>query len=546
MKKLMCKKNVLLSFGFLSVMQSAYAADGAEGGSGLVLMIVIGVLLCSLVSYFLISKKQQKSLSDLAEKLNKEKEELASKNRLLEDAENDRGREKEELQGKVAEQEALLSTLSSNKKELEQILIQKIKENEEIQRGIGDKLAEADRKIREAEQLHDSFFIDTIHEMRTPLSLVLGSLALVVQNKDPENDMSTQLLSAYRNTLAMQDLADQLIGTQRTNDVSSYLRVARYDMVEVARQSCDLFVDWVAMNNVKFRVNTQTNVLWVWFDRRKLEFALRMLLSNAFKNTFSYGKVIFNISVVRKDGKAFCSLAIKDEGLDEEKSARRGLKQVEDMASDIGGSYESESDSNGTVYTLLIPLGKQHLLDRRVEFVEPEADLVKLTEKQKEEIAEVIQVVPEQKGGNKKILVIDDSDQIRWFLKHVFNKEYNILEARNGQEGVEVALEEMPDLVLCDVMMPVKDGFDVCRELKNDPRTAQLPIVMLTAKVESEDVITGIEAGADDYITKPFDVEILQSKISSLMKKRDEMRHYFTANAADSSEKEGDSLPSRC
>lgn len=507
-------------------------------------MIVIGVLLCSLVSYFLISKKQQKSLSDLAEKLNKEKEELASKNRLLEDAENDRGREKEELQGKVAEQEALLSTLSSNKKELEQILIQKIKENEEIQRGIGDKLAEADRKIREAEQLHDSFFIDTIHEMRTPLSLVLGSLALVVQNKDPENDMSTQLLSAYRNTLAMQDLADQLIGTQRTNDVSSYLRVARYDMVEVARQSCDLFVDWVAMNNVKFRVNTQTNVLWVWFDRRKLEFALRMLLSNAFKNTFSYGKVIFNISVVRKDGKAFCSLAIKDEGLDEEKSARRGLKQVEDMASDIGGSYESESDSNGTVYTLLIPLGKQHLLDRRVEFVEPEADLVKLTEKQKEEIAEVIQVVPEQKGGNKKILVIDDSDQIRWFLKHVFNKEYNILEARNGQEGVEVALEEMPDLVLCDVMMPVKDGFDVCRELKNDPRTAQLPIVMLTAKVESEDVITGIEAGADDYITKPFDVEILQSKISSLMKKRDEMRHYFTANAADSSEKEGDSLPS--
>lgn len=100
-----------------------------------------------------------------------------------------------------------------------------------------------------------------------------------------------------------------------------------------------------------------------------------------------------------------------------------------------------------------------------------------------------------------------------------------------------MALEEMPDLVLCDVMMPVKDGFDVCRELKNDPRTAQLPIVMLTAKVESEDVITGIEAGADDYITKPFDVEILQSKISSLMKKRDEMRHYFTANAADSSER---------
>lgn len=446
-----------------------------------------------------------------------------------------------ELVRKAAELETNISTLNNNKKELEQLIVTKIKENDTIQREATEKLAEAENRLKDAESIHDSFFIETIHEMRTPLSLVLGSLALVVQNDDPEKDMSTQLLSAYRNTLAMQDLADQLIGTRRSNDVANYLRIARYDMVEISRQICDIFVDWVAMNNVDFRINTQTPALWVWMDRRKMEFAMRMLLSNAFKNTFAYGKVTLDITVVQEDGKAFCSLRVKDEGLDEDESARRGLKQIMDMADAIGGKYKSESDKNGTSYTIMIPLGKQHLLDRRVEFVEPESDLVKLNARQKEEIAELIQVIPQKKETGKKLLVIDDSDQIRWFLKHVFAKEYQILEARNGQEGVDTALKEEPDLILCDVMMPVKDGYETCREIKSDPKMAQTPVVMLTAKVESEDVITGIEAGADDYITKPFDVEILRSKINSLMKKREDMKRYFSDSTTSTEEE--NSLP---
>ena len=441
-----------------------------------------------------------------------------------------------ELVRKTSELESTVSTLNNNKKEMEQLIVTKIKENDAIQREAVEKLAEAENRLKNAESIHDNFFIETIHEMRTPLSLVLGSLALVVQNDDPDKDMSTQLLSAYRNTLAMQDLADQLIGTRRSNDVANYLRIARYDMVDISRQICDIFVDWVAMNNVDFRINTQTPALWVWVDRRKIEFALRMLLSNAFKNTFAYGKVTLDISVVKENGKAYCSLVVKDEGLDEDESARRGLKQIMDMASAIGGFYRHEADKNGTSYAVLVPLGKQHLLDRRVEFVEPEADLVKLNARQKEDIAELIQVIPQKQETGKKLLVIDDSDQIRWFLKHVFSKEYQILEARNGQDGVDVALAEEPDLILCDVMMPVKDGYETCREIKSDPKMAQTPVVMLTAKVESEDVITGIEAGADDYITKPFDVEILRSKINSLMKKRDDMKRYFSHTTSASEE----------
>ncbi len=493
-----------------------------------------------------------KEISSRNEEVNTRNEELDSRNKSLEgqieqqeerylflrEQNDDLAKANSDLVRKNNELELVISTLNNNKKELEQLIVTKIKENDMIQREAADKLAEAEKRLKDAESINDNFFIETIHEMRTPLSLVLGSLALVVQNDDPEKDMSTQLLSAYRNTLAMQDLADQLIGTRRSNDVANYLRIARYDMVEIARQICDIFVDWVAMNNVDFRINTQTPALWVWMDRRKMEFALRMLLSNAFKNTFVYGKVTLDISVVNENGKAYSALVVTDEGLDEDESTRRGLKQIMDMADAIGGMYRSESDKNGTSYIIMIPLGKQHLLDRRVEFVEPESDLVKLNARQKEEIAELIHVIPQKKETGKKLLVIDDSDQIRWFLKHVFNKEYQILEARNGQDGINVALKEEPDLILCDVMMPVKDGYETCREIKNDPKMAQTPVVMLTAKVESEDVITGIEAGADDYITKPFDVEILRSKINSLMKKRDDMKRYFSNSSAVSHDEE--------
>lgn len=553
----------LFLFGFALCGQPVFAADGGMGTMDIVVLTFVILLAIFFLSTCFYLRKMYVGFSGQSKELEKEKSllyqqwnEVEKKNKELEAVNADLEEKKhsieekaaelellknelaasnEELSQKITEQGTMISTLNSNKKDLEQMLVAKIKESDTLQREVADKLSEAEQRLKEAESIHDNFFIETIHEMRTPLSLVLGSLSLVVQNKDENREMSTQLLSAYRNTLALQDLADQLIGTKRANDVASYLRVARYDLVDISRQICDLFVDWVAMNNVDFQINTQTSVLWIWLDRRKMEYALRTLLFNAFKNTFSYGKVSLNLSVVRKDGKAYCALSVEDEGLDENESARRGLKQVSDMVDDIGGSFSADVNNTRTVYTLLIPLGKQHLLDRRVEFVEPEADLVKLNDQQKEEISEFIRIIPQKKAMGKKILVIDDSDQIRWFLNHVFAKEYEILEARNGEEGVRIAFSMLPDLVLCDVMMPVMNGFETCKVLKSDPRTSQIPVVMLTAKVESEDVITGIESGADDYITKPFDIEILRSKLNSLVKRRDQLKQYFTNTLAGTS-----------
>ena len=291
----------------------------------------------------------------------------------------------------------------------------------------------------------------------------------------------------------------QLQDIRHGDDVANHMRLARYDLVEITKQMCDLFVDWIAMNNIDFKINTQTPVLWMMIDRRKMEYALRTLLSNSLKNTFMYGKITVNIFVVKKDGIAYGAVSIQDDGLNEQENTRIGLKQIRDMAESVRAEFMLETlpGQEGTCCTVMGPLGKHALMDLPVEFVEPDAGLVKLNEIPKVEISGFVQLVPQKKETGKKLLVIDDSDQIRWFLRHALNKEYRIVEARDGGEGVEMAKKERPDAILCDVMMPVKDGFTACREIRTNPATCQTVVIMLTAKVENEDVIAGIEAGAD-------------------------------------------------
>lgn len=447
-------------------------------------------------------------------------------------------REKQQLAAENLQLRKKIGSLTEKNREINQLLIEKMKETDTWNRKKEEKYQEAVRKFEEKEKLHNSFFKELIHEMRTPLSLILGSISEIVRKNTLQGDVSAQLLSAYRNALALQDVSLQLRSARLGEDVANHLRVARYDMVELTRQICDLFIDWIAMNNVDFRINTQFPALWIWCDRRKVEFALRILLSNAMKNTFMYGRILIDLSVIlSEDKQKCCLLSILDEGLGETENDRPGLKLIADMAATTGLAF-CKGDTpaeGGSCYTLSIPLGKRYLLDREAEFVEPDGDLLCFNEQQKEEIAELIRVIPRKINTGKKLLIVDDSDQIRWFLKHVFYQEYEIIEAGNGQEGIELAHREHPDILLCDVMMPVKDGLAVCREIKSDPATCHIPVIMLTAKVESEDIIAGIECGADDYMTKPFDMSILRSKIGSVLKRQEEMKRYRRQQLAEPS-----------
>ena len=131
-------------------------------------------------------------------------------------------------------------------------------------------------------------------------------------------------------------------------------------------------------------------------------------------------------------------------------------------------------------------------------------------------------------GAKKTILIVEDHKDIRLYLKVLFGNEYNLLMATNGQEGVDTAMKEMPDLIICDVMMPVKDGFECCREVKENPETCSIPFIMLTAKVEDDDIIHGLQLGADDYVLKPFTPGILKAKVSSLINGRQTLKQMYT------------------
>lgn len=446
--------------------------------------------------------------------------------------------EKRQLAAENLQLRKKVDTLAEKNREINQLLIEKMKETDTWNRKKEEKYQEAVRKFEEKEERHNSFFKEFIHEMRTPLALILGSISEIVRKNNLQGDVSARLLSAYRNALALQDVSLQLRSARLGEDVANHLRIARYDLIELTRQICDLFIDWIAMNNVDFRINTHLPALWIWCDRRKVEFALRILLSNAMKNTFMYGRIIIDLSIASSaDKKKSCLLSLSDEGLGETENERPGLKLIADMAATAGLTfYKGDAPAQGgSCYILSIPLGKRYLADRAAEFVEPDGDLLTFNEQQKEEIAELIRVIPRKVDTGKKLLIVDDSDQIRWFLKHVFYQEYEIIEAANGQDGLELARREQPDILLCDVMMPVKDGLAVCREIKSDPATCHIPVIMLTAKVESEDIIAGIECGADDYMTKPFDMSILRSKIGSILKRQEEIKRYRLQQLIDPS-----------
>ena len=225
--------------------------------------------------------------------------------------------EKEERQGdgevvklkqENEELKRTVDTLTIKNREIQQLMVQKIRETDDWGHEHEAKYKEAIRRAEELEKLHNSFFVEAVHEMRTPLSLILGYLGQLVQNRELDGLVSTQVLSAYRNTLALQDMMYQLQDIRHGDDVANHMRIARYDLVDITKQICDLFVDWIAMNNIDFKINTQTPVLWVWVDRRKMEYALRTMLSNSLKNTFMYGKITIDIAVVKVDGKSCCSL----------------------------------------------------------------------------------------------------------------------------------------------------------------------------------------------------------------------------------------------
>lgn len=298
-----------------------------------------------------------------------------------------------------------------------------------------------------------------------------------------------------------------------------------------------------------------------------METILHNLLSNAFTHINYTGTVSMTVCETMERQMHYVTIIVEDDGkglvktteqLMDDKvlendipSVQLGFTFMQHIVEMHHGIISLESiEGKGTKVVVSLPLGKTVFEnDPNVVFVNPDTPKNGMFESQQEQLLadmatdEILKqgvVVPAEismpeetktssvTGSKKTLLIVEDHKDIRLYLKVLLGKEYNLLMATNGQEGVDIATKELPDLIICDVMMPVKDGFECCREVKEGLETCNIPFIMLTAKVEDEDIIHGLEMGADDYILKPFTPGILKAKIHNLINGRITLKQTYT------------------
>jgi len=404
---------------------------------------------------------------------------------------------------------------------------------------------------KEAERVHEldllklKFFTNVSHEFRTPLSLIMGPVEkMLKQSREPEQKKQYQLI--YRNARRLLALVNQLLDFRKLEMQELRLYPSVGDIVSFVKEISYSFTDMAGTKNIHFNFTTTIESLHISFDPDKLERILFNLLSNAFKFTPEHGtiQVMLDQEAVTANGEQtnYVSIKVKDSGIgipaeEHEKIFERFFQHnvpgsILNQGSGIGlaiskefvrlhqGTISVESaPGKGTCFTVLLP----------VNTAAAEANVPA-----NDEAATAAQEMQEGSAKNDKaarkkpvILIVDDNEDIRFYLKDNLRRTYTVLEAVNGAEGWEKTRQHHPDLVVSDVMMPVMDGLELCRKIKHDADTSHIPVILLTARSAAEPKLEGFQVGANDYVTKPFSFEMLQSRIKNLLAQADAMRKLF-------------------
>ena len=398
------------------------------------------------------------------------------------------------------------------------------------------------------------FFTNIAHEFCTPLTLIYGPCGRILSSKGLSKFVVDYVQMIQTNAERLNNLIHELIEFRRIETGNREVRVESLNVSSIVKGIAKTFVEMAKSRNITFLSKIPEQVMWN-SDKGFLNTIIINLISNAFKYTPDGQSIKIEVDTsgenmltlrVANEGSTikekdfqyiFNRYAILDnfENQDEKNFSRNGLGLAisYNMAKLLNGTLKVENTPDGWVmFTLTLPV---------VELTTGVVETKRLTAEYIPKIdTQSILKLPQYEFDKMRptLLVVDDEIEMLWFIGEIFSADFNVVTLQDPERLDQVMNEVYPNVIICDVMMPVKDGYETCREIKNDPKMAQTPVVMLTAKVESEDVITGIEAGADDYITKPFDVEILRSKINSLMKKRDDMKRYFSNSSAASHNEE--------
>ena len=404
------------------------------------------------------------------------------------------------------------------------------------------------RKEREA------FFTMAAHELRTPLTLILSPLRELLSKISPTHPFYGRLSVMFKYAEGLHTLTDRLLYIQKAEAGMVKLRLSAVDVTFLLEDVAEGFRSLAVERRIDYSW-THTEHVTIWADREKLSSVIQNLISNAFKYTPEGGKISLSVERKEFDRKPFCCISVTDTGkgidagllqhifepfvtgdADPEVSTRMGvgLKIVKHIVEMHHGRVNVESEpGKGTSFFVYLPEGKSHFEEDDYTWDEtpetensreslPDLMLLPETEETSQETEE------ERTAVRQTVLIIEDNTDMRRYLRDLMKKHYRVLEAENGEEGVKVAMELMPDLVLSDVMMPVMDGFTCCAELRKRKETAHIPILLLTAKAEDKDSVEASYRGADDYVRKPFNPEVLLAKVAHLLDMRRRLKQIYT------------------
>lgn len=393
-------------------------------------------------------------------------------------------------------------------------------------------------RIKALEQVKTNFFSNVTHEFRTPLSLILEpARRILAQSKNPDIVENAQHIE--NNSLRLLNMVNQLLQLAKLESGAMPLDLRRGDFAEHIRETFRSFLPLAEQRGIQLSLKSDSVMPPFIFDLHKTELIVNNLLSNALKFTPEGGKVWLHLSMEATGGPAsFAVIEVGDTGtgipaasLDKifdrfyqvegphtqaGEGTGIGLALSRELAELMDGTITASSNGPdaerpGSTFTFRLPLRETLISSENITPAETAA-------------------VPDQKMPARRantqavVLVIEDNAELRRFIKQSLHPYWQVVEASNGKEGIKKAIELIPDLIISDLMMPEKDGYAVCDELKNTELTAHIPFILLTAKTGLDSKLKGLRSGADDYLTKPFHTEELLARMDNLLELRRKLR----------------------
>jgi len=398
-------------------------------------------------------------------------------------------------------------------------------------------------QMREKENLNQAklrFFTNISHEIRTPLTIIIAEIEALIQQYKFSPAIYKKILGIYKNSLSLRELISELMEFRKQEQGSKVIKVAPHNLVFFINEFHLLFSEYAESKGISLSLTTDTDRLELWYDQTQMQKALNNILSNSIKFTPKGGSV--TIRVYSTDASAVIEIADTGCGIPEKdlKKIFDRFYQVEyssDLNTGTGiglalaqgiiqmhsGRIEVEStEGNGSLFRITLPLGYSHFSREQMSESSGKTTTLSLSDK-----ITIPADKPSQESGESEdiekghtIVIAEDNPGILEMLVDLFSPFYNVVSAADGISALEQVRKHHPSLVLSDVLMPGLSGTQLCKTIKNDPTLCHIPVVLLTARVEVEQNIEGLQQGADDYITKPFNSTLLLSRCNNLVNSR--------------------------